>query len=523
MIGKIRFKLSFDLGLIILLGLVVSLTFANGIRNELVWDDKFFILNWPELKQPLKHIPEFLRGKMPIGQAVVYRPVRTILYALSYQMWGEKPLGYHLQAILAQVGVTILVYLLIKYLTKRRSIALTGALFFGLHPLSVQSVTWNTGSFVLFGDLFYFLALYLYQKQSRLASLVFAYFAFFENELTLTLPIMLFAYEVLIRQQKINHWREIIYHQRFYWLGMGLYGFARLMIMPHRWDFSPIFGSVFSLILFDLLLYFTYFRWMVWPNQPAINHRLVANITSFYREDVGQPIPLKHLVTLPTVLGGMLVMAAIWVIYRLRRKQPAAFFLAGTFVSLLPVMQWMPTQNIFFEHYTYLALFYLSGFGAWFFWGLTEKIGKTLNRRQVYMAGMVVVGLMGALLATKTREQNRLWANELSLWQEAFKATPESAKVNYNLGSAYYQTHEYGLGQVYMETAAAMRPDNTTYADGLLNLYLTQRNDDRVVALVNEKLNRGWEPQNVCENVSRLLIHYRRVDLWQKIPECLDR
>ena len=128
--------------------ILICLAFSNILTNDFVWDDRYFLLNWPQIKSPLDHLPSILKGEMPLGQGAVYRPIRSLWYAISYNFGGESPKYYHLQSIVLHLCATILVFQITFKITRNKWVGLLSSLIFGLHPFQVQSVTWITGSFV---------------------------------------------------------------------------------------------------------------------------------------------------------------------------------------------------------------------------------------------------------------------------------------------------------------------------------------------------------------------------------------
>ena len=84
-----------------------ALAYAGKLSNPLLqWDDRRFILNQP-LIQSLTNWRRFFVE----GQDGLYRPLRTLLYAVSYRFFDGRPLGYEVvgrivgQAIAAALAV----------------------------------------------------------------------------------------------------------------------------------------------------------------------------------------------------------------------------------------------------------------------------------------------------------------------------------------------------------------------------------------------------------------------------------
>jgi protein O-mannosyl-transferase len=187
----------------ILLFLTV-LVYLNIFENEFTWDDKSFIVEWQEIKS-FENFGKFLQGIVPVGHSGVYRPVRTIFYAISYGIWGLNPFGYHLQSLLIHLSATILIFYISCHIVKNNKIAFLASLIFGVHPIHTESITVMTSSFDTLGIVFFLASFYTYilyedNKNILIISLFFAALAFFTYELTLTLPLLFILYDFCIRK-----------------------------------------------------------------------------------------------------------------------------------------------------------------------------------------------------------------------------------------------------------------------------------------------------------------------------------
>ena len=143
--------------LIIIIAVIV--VYLNIFRNDFVWDDKFFVLEREEIKD-LRNIPVFFTQDVE----GLYRPVRTVFYAVSYALWKENPIGYHVNAILIHSIVSILVYLIILKISGKVKLSFLTGLLFALHPVHTEAIAFITANFDLLGVIFYLLAFLFYLK-----------------------------------------------------------------------------------------------------------------------------------------------------------------------------------------------------------------------------------------------------------------------------------------------------------------------------------------------------------------------
>src|SRR3989304_1869994 len=98
------------------IALICALTillYSNTFFNGFVYDDYYFIRDNVHIRS-LQSIPSFFTTP---SAGDLYRPLRSVLYTVTYSLWGLNPIGYHLNAILLHTAISILVYLIASRLT----------------------------------------------------------------------------------------------------------------------------------------------------------------------------------------------------------------------------------------------------------------------------------------------------------------------------------------------------------------------------------------------------------------------
>ena len=114
-----------------------------------VRDDKVFIVEREEIRDLGNFFSFFCTSKQGL-----YRPLRTTLYALTYFMWGTNPVGYHIVGVLLHLMTTYLIFLIGWSLTGKSLASMLTALFFAVHPIHTERITFITASYDVLGDLF---------------------------------------------------------------------------------------------------------------------------------------------------------------------------------------------------------------------------------------------------------------------------------------------------------------------------------------------------------------------------------
>ena len=137
----VREETSFQLwlwaGLIIL---ATVLAYSNSLDNGFVnWDDDVHVY----ANQDVKNLDgTAIRAIFTGYYAGMYAPVTMISYAMDYKIGGIDPAVYHRTNLILHLLNVALVFFLLYRLTGQKAVAVVSALFFGIHPLHVESVAW---------------------------------------------------------------------------------------------------------------------------------------------------------------------------------------------------------------------------------------------------------------------------------------------------------------------------------------------------------------------------------------------
>lgn len=137
------------------------LLYATGFGNGMVaMDDHSATVNNPAVKDFA------LFGQFNLG---MYAPVTWAAYGLAYAIGQDNAFWYHLLSALVHAANVLLVFRLFRYLSPNWHFAGIVALFFAIHPIQVEAVSWIAGFSTPLFSLFYLAALLCY-LQYRSAS-----------------------------------------------------------------------------------------------------------------------------------------------------------------------------------------------------------------------------------------------------------------------------------------------------------------------------------------------------------------
>lgn len=442
----------------IILGLFV---YSNIFRNEFVIDDQVFITNWGFAHDFSNIHKFFLDENTPEQHKGVYRPVRAVLYAVSYKLWGTNPIGYHIQSLVIHVTSIFLVYLIAQEITQKRSIGFLTSLLFTVHPVHTEAITYITANFDIAGVLFAFASFYFYikaRKQSTthfallVTSYAFALFAFLTYELTLMLPFIIILYEFLFKKKNTKY--QILDTRYFipYFIILSGYLFVRFFLLHiiKRGDFEYLGGSLFLTFLTMTKAFTKYLFLLFWPYDLSVNQKVADGIYAWINPLSKQEGILSQNIFDPySIFSIAIIFGLFFLALRYFKKFPLVTFSSGWFfLALLPVSFIIPQGSIMQERYLYFAsfgFFLLAAFLINYLLHLVQKPNKIL----VGIGLCIVVVALGG----KTYLRNKDWKDELTVWATLAKQIPDDVIANLNTAFVYLRKNDEDGATIYFKKA----------------------------------------------------------------------
>jgi hypothetical protein len=194
--------------LLAVLSLATVITFAPAINNGFTkWDDQLYVTENHHIRDMSyatleSNFRSFLAGN--------YHPLTMVSLALDYRFWGLNPKGYHLTNVVLHVVNTLAVFGLIFLLTQSRELAVITALFFGIHPLHVESVAWVSARKDVLYAAFYLgacISYVLWLRKDRLKAFYYAgalglfLLSLLSKGMAVTLPVVLILIDFYARRR----------------------------------------------------------------------------------------------------------------------------------------------------------------------------------------------------------------------------------------------------------------------------------------------------------------------------------
>jgi len=446
--------------MIFLAALVIALAglaaYSNSFHGPFVLDDRASIIDNPTIQQGW-----FTALQPPTnGETVMGRPLVNLSLAVNYRAGALSVVGYHTVNLAIHLLAGLVLFGLVrrtlelpalrqKFSATALPIAFTAALWWTVHPLQTESVTYVIQRAESLMGLFYLLTLYCFvrgaQSSSKFwlaGSVVACLLGGFCKEVIVTAPVMVLLYD---RTFMAGSFAEAWHVRRKYyaalaatWLPLGW-----LVWSAGSRGASAGFGagvSSFEYAAAQALALVNYLRLSLWPSA------LVFDYGRFVGGQWASSMPMAVLVVV--VLAGTLW--AIW------RRPGLGFIGAWFFIILAPSSSVVPIiTEAAAEHRMYLPLAAVTTLGAVCFW-------KWLGRGALPLTVMVALalGLATWLRNEDYREPERLWRSSLAL-------QPNVARAHENLGLVLVDEGREDEAIMELRTALRLTPE---YPEGENNL-----------------------------------------------------
>ncbi|MCX7735723.1 MAG: tetratricopeptide repeat protein [Candidatus Kapabacteria bacterium] len=418
-----------------------------------------------------------------------FRVITFFTLALNLAIEPESLVGFFLFNIIIHIINGLLVFNLIKLVfaspalketnlaANKDIIALIGALLFIAHPIQTQAVTYIYQRLASISTLFYLLSVLLYiggrlriiDGKKAIIHFILAglsmIFAFFSKENAFTLPLTIMVTEfILFPKSKGSKFGYILFAVLFIIIAAGLF----LALLKPSEIFTPklspdgetITSTNYLLTQFRVIA--TYFKLFFIP----------------YPQNFDYYFPVsKSFFELWTILGFLFNLGVIIVAFiTLKTNRIISLGIFWIYITLSIESSIIPINDVIFEHRMYLPMF---GFILLFI-GILNLLIK--NKTIAYS----VAGAFILVFSILTYTRNEVWKDELTLWNDVVKKSPQKARAYNNRGVEHFQNKDYNQALADFSKALELNPKYYHTYKNLGILYFKVRQHDKAIELYNK-------------------------------------
>lgn len=436
-------KYSSLLGMVVimLLGIVI---YSNSFVCSFNFDDLNSIINNTNI-QDLSNVKAWWNFSPN-------RPVSMFTFALNYHFSQLDVWSYHLVNLMVHLINACLVWWLTLLLFSspvmkshplvkhKKVLAFITALLFVSHPLATQSVTYIIQRQASMAAMFYLLSLALYAK-ARISekgvkenlflfvgAIISGVLAVLTKENAYTLPFAIILFDFcFLRTKKISinlkDYRIILVITAF----IGLVVFLLFKFSLHIFDpLPPSQGNDFTVTPLNYLLtqfsvIVKYMQLLILPINQNLDYDFPLS-TSF--------LEIRTLLSF-LFLSALIILA----IFLFKRNRIISFGIFWFFLTLIIESSIIPINDLIYEHRTYLPSYgyfiILSTIIITFIWDKNKYIAIAL---------LTIIVISNSIF---TYERNKVWKNDLTLWNDVVSKSPNKARPVNNRGIYYLKTQQW--------------------------------------------------------------------------------
>ena len=414
----------------LLLAVTVVSLYSNTLFHSFVFDDVTLI-------QQNTDVTELNWGRI-LGRTG-YRPVRTFTYALNFALGGVNPFGYHLLNLILHALNSILTFLLLRSLLGRLDAPFLGAMLFAVHPVQTASVAYVSGRKDLLATFFLLVASLLYVQWRRrggwqrvLLTALALLLAVLSKEVAVVFPALFVLIDLCGTRKRLQSGggkgvTAVLRKSGRLYAVLGAVAIAAAYYAVVWTEASRMDGYWGGSLTAQWATSFKLF--VHYLGLALVPYRLLADYTGVFPISTGftEPATVVCVLISAAYLG-----LALWLF---RRRPLVALGMGWFLVALLPVLQIVGFHEIAADHFLYLPMV-----GAAMVFGhLGARAAASPKASVLARAFLLLVFVLGSIL---TVSRNRVWANQLTLWEDTYEKASNSYRANANLGQLYWTRFE---------------------------------------------------------------------------------
>jgi len=431
------------LSLLIVIG---AASYYPSFKAPFIFDDLRVIVKNREV-----HVKELSWGRLK-NLSRTGRPVAYLSFALNYYFGELRVFGYHLVNLAIHILTALTLYFFLhttlnlpslqnRYGGLSQSIAIAASLLFLAHPVQTQAVTYIVQRMTSLCALFFMLSMLCYVKGrlqkggARLflyaLSGMSAVLAFGSKENAAVLPIFIILYEIYFFQGfELGKVKKLLgYLLGLMVLPLIVGSFYLGEISAQLQTMSARRFTLAERLLTELRVVMHYLSLLIFPHPSRLNldHDFSVSRSLFN--------PPSTFLALLGLLG--LIFLGIY----LAKKRPLISFGIVWFLGNLVIESTVIPLELIYEHRIYLpsagfflvlASFCLVRLDSW-------KLSPSAKRGATAGGLALLISLLGFW----TYQRNLVWQDNLTLWADVVKKSPNIGRAHDNLALAYFRLGQY--------------------------------------------------------------------------------
>lgn len=450
------------------------------------------------------------------------RPVAMLSFAANYALSGKNVWSYHLVNLVIHCAAGLTLYGLVRrtlllsrtpsYFDHASSLALAISLFWLVHPLQTQAVTYIVQRMESLTGLLFLLALYALVRSHdsarpalwHLLTIVTCWLGMGCKQTMTACPLILLMFDRIFLA---GSWRSILPR---WWLHAATFlSLGWLAWLTHvavtsedvasaGFGLRDITGWEYLCSQGGVLLH--YLRLVAWPDVLCFD---------YVWPKATQPLAIWP----PCGIILALLLTSFWLLW----KHPRIGLVAISFFFILaPCSSIVPIADLAFEHRMYLPLACVLILLVLGVFHLTSRLHLAPPQLAMLRAALFLLPL--ALLGGRTMLRNRDYANEISMWQLIARQRPASARAFKNIAHIHHHAGQRDLAIENYERALELDPKSYVTVVEYANIYYAERDYARALPLYFRAAEAG--PDQALPWLNIALVQSKMGEMHEALASC---
>jgi len=406
------------------------LAYVNTFHNDFVWDDRYVLSENPYIRH-MENIPSFFTTSKTQASydMKVYRPLRQVMFAIEYKMFGPNPSGYHLQNVFVHSMNCLLLFLLLRHLRLSALQSFLVSTLYSVHPVNTEAAANIAGRadvlflfFYLIGVIFYIKSRYSPRRRLYLVGVVVAYsLSLLSKEMAISFPLTVVLIDIFLEGGQIAELRKKLSFYLMLTVLSGLYLYARTLAIGDLGRGEYYGDSFWTTMFTQTAIVLKYIKLVFIPYPLSARYDIFLLVT-----------PVNPYTVIFLFLIALLIVATVVSLSRKTFSLP----LLGSWwfiLTLLPVSNVIPIRAAMMaERYLYLPVI-----------GLLILTASAFKGRRTFHLTRTTVPALGSYVAVLslffilTLSRNAVWKNDITLFEDTRSKAPDSLAVHWNLFNEY--------------------------------------------------------------------------------------
>jgi tetratricopeptide (TPR) repeat protein len=423
------------------------------------YDDPDFVLSNPYVQAGLTAQSFIWAWHSEVARN--WHPITMMTHMLDCQFYAMNAGRHHLTNLLIHIANSVLLFHLLKLMTRLtwRSAFIAG--LFALHPLHVESVAWIAERKDVLSTLFWFASIWAYVQYTKgkkifyAVALVLFALGLMSKPMLVTGPFLLLLLDFWPLGRAKPFRMKLLWEKAPFLLLSIADCVVTYLIQLHGGAVRTVTTlSLGARVANALISYLRYIEKMFWPR----------NLAALYLRMGDWPIWLV------LIAAAVLAVVSILAIKQRSRRPWLAvgwFWYLGTLVPVIGLVQ-VGMQSMA-DRFTYVPLI---GIFIILTWGVTELAQQWAFPK---FASPAASGAVLVICAGLTAHQVQYWKDSEALFGRMIAVSKNNYMAHYNLGNFYLREHQADRAEAEYKAALEQEPNYAEAHNNFGNLLLEQK------------------------------------------------